>query len=169
MCKALTTILTFRSVIICVKDASKKLSKMTNTSNHQPSGLSEDNMVALLVSRLEEGHKQSVIFLKAFVIYIGIHGLLLKLWLDASEQTDRSIKITIAITAIFVCFLVGYVWPAWISIRRNLESDISKLNSQLGYILTTKELVAMKHITMTSGLFAIVSLGGWAILLWMSF
>ena len=136
---------------------------MEHSEDHEVCGLdlSEESRLSLLKRLLDEGQAHATNFMKAFVIYIGIHGILLKAWLDVEAMDDLYLRYIVCGAGLMVALLVAYVWPAWNSMRNALLKDFERLNATLYQPYREEQLLAMKFITGTSGRFAILTAVGW--------
>ena len=123
--------------------------------------LSEESKINLLMRLLDEGQAHATNFMKAFLVYIGIHGILLTAWIEVDSIDDLYLRYILGGVGLMLALLVSYVWHAWNVMRADLLSDFQRINVMLHRPYRHEQLLAMKYITMTAGLVAILTAIGW--------
>ncbi len=127
--------------------------------------ITSSDITSLLIEKLNEGQTLTTLYVTAFTVYISINGALMKFTMDATSDGHTAIKRSL--TQIGVATSVVYLLAStfqWI-IGQQLSVDIEYLNTQIGSPLDAPQMLVLRFISISAGLFTLCALTGWLFLL----
>ncbi len=126
---------------------------MINVQQGATHDMSEETLRQILCQKLEEGRGLAAQFFTIFTLFMVMNGVLLKAWSDSSpDHTERQWLIASLGLALVIISLVTSRFPY--KVRRDLISDINRLNNLLGRPLESEQLTLPKYIVLSSQYFA---------------